>query len=510
MDKTQTSVIGGAHDKVAQLFRNNGFTPSTQLGNPDFLSQAQDLSDTFDLVRTHLRNFEAASDGRVTLDIKRADSIDDIRADRLLEAAAGGSDDSAHVRWQGQVADADGLVDLSTDDVRSLADGGDDAYSKLGSGDPARASDDFVTPPGTDTVRLGDGDFPSVPPRLPDDVDADRFAEFIRARRDGLLDAATSRPPTGATPADIRVREEIRAYDLALEALARGDDPLPLIGDRIRTVGLQQARNTLPIGDEAEVLLDVRQTLDKYLDTVRDGAGLYDDIMVGHGRRVDQLRLDTQSSLANVGSAGDDYVSRADAQLLGLRGDVTTQPTEYAEINVLAGPVAPPELDTRVTYSKVNIGAPAPAQPPVLSFLSDNPTRLVGSVQSGGSYNTKPLFQLTDSEFAAVASGDLRLSIVDAGSFNELGSNAFELTAGRVQFGAEQSDLAAASDISAFGQGDGVLDRSRPLGAGGPAPPPRPPRGPFPPPRPPRDPVPPPRPPRDPVPPPRPPRGMAR
>ena len=526
----QARVIEQAKQIVSDLFRNNGFAASTDLGETDFIAKAQDLYEQIDNLRAYLRGLEDAPGEAAALGVQRADLTDDVRVDRLLDGAASESDGTSRIPWQGQAVDADGLTDLSTNDAYQV----DEVVGRF-DGRPFPPAEDALVKPGDPAsvfgrpvpveFRVGEVPFPFQPPRLPDNVDANSLIDFVQTRRDELLEVARQRP-SGATPTNVRLREEIRAYDLALDALSRGDDPRLLIDDRLRSARIRQVLNTPLLEDEVGILSDVQQRLRSYFETVRDSAARPNQLAVDDALSLDQLRVDTLSSLADGEPGADDYVRLADVT---LDGDTSTRPVAYADVEPRTAAVAPPELDTRVTYSEVRTGsaepvrlridesaqAPAPglrgdvagrpnayaqvefgtgpkwrelntrvnysqvtfdsatraqalaadqsryADRPLLRFLSDEPSRLVGSVQ-GGPYNAKPLFQVTESEFAAIARGQLDLSVLDPTSYRELGRDDFALTrVARTQLVAEPTDLTAASDLSGLGRSDAALGRSQ-------------------------------------------------
>ena len=526
----QLQVIEEARDRVVQVFRNNGFSTSTEVGDANFLTRTLELFENPETLRAHLRKFDDAPGEAATLGVQRADLTDDVRVDRLLDGAASESDGTSRIPWQGQAVDADGLTDLSTNDAYQV----DEVVGRF-DGRPFPPAEDALVKPGDPAsvfgrpvpveFRVGEVPFPFQPPRLPDNVDANSLIDFVQTRRDELLEVARQRP-SGATPTNVRLREEIRAYDLALDALGRGDDPRLLIDDRLRSARVRQLLNTPLVEDEVGILSDVQQRLRGYFETVRDSAVRPDQLAVDDALSLDQLRVNTLSSLADGEPAADDYVRLADVT---LDGDTSTRPVAYADVEPRTAAVAPPELDTRVTYSEVRTGgaetvrlridesaqAPAPglrgdaagrpnayaqvefgtgpkwrelntrvnysqvtfdsatraqalaadqsryADRPLLRFLSDEPSRLVGSVQ-GGPYNAKPLFQVTESEFAAIARGQLDLSVLDPTSYRELGRDDFALTrVARTQLVAEPTDLTAASDLSGLGRSDAALGRSQ-------------------------------------------------
>ena len=518
----QLQVIEEARDRVVQVFRNNGFSTSTEVGDPNFLTRTLDLFENPETLRAHLRKFDDAPGEAAALGVQRADLTDDVRVDRLLDGAASESDGTSRIPWQGQAVDADGLTDLSTNDAYQV--GEVELAGRFDGGRPNPSTDDAE-------YRVGEVPFvpfPFQPPRLPDNVDANSFIDFVQTRRDALLEVAGQRPG-GATPADVRLREEIRAYDLALDALSRGDDPRPLIDDRLRSARIRQVANTPLVEDEVGILSEVQQRLRGYFDTVRDSAVRPDQLAVDDARSLDQLRVETLSSLADGEPAADDYVRLADVP---TGGDTSTRPVAYADVEPRTAPVSRPELDTRVTYSEVRTGgaepvrfridesaqAPAPglrgdvagrprayarvefgpgpkwqklntsvnysdvtfdtatraqalaadqsryADRPLLRFLSDEPSRLAGSLQGDGPYTAKPLFQVTESEFAAIAAGYLDISVLDATSYRELGRDEFALTrVARTQLVAEPTDLTAAADLAGLGRSDAPLGRSRSL-----------------------------------------------
>ena len=338
------------------------------------------------------------------------------------------------------------------------------------------------------TVLFGDGNFPFVPPRLPEDIDVGSFADFIRVQRDELVDPLTGLPPIGAQPTDIRVRAERQAYDLALEALSRGDDPLALIDDRIRSARVRQTKGAPLIEGEVEVLADIRQAIGEYFDTVRDGTGpIYDYIPVDEARQVDQLRLHTQSlpsarlfgeeARRTPGVVVDDFVRTADARLFGLRSDVATQPGVYEdidELDILARSTAADFNDGAVPlYSETRTGPftsrpvlPADpsrrAPPAVLRFNSDDPNRFIALVRDAGSYDGKPVFLLTDSELEALRIGDLDLAILDVDSFQELPPDGFVLSTDLETFAAGQANLGSASDFTLSRPGEVAFERTQP------------------------------------------------
>ena len=525
----QLQVIEEARDRVVQVFRNNGFSTSTEVGDPNFLTRTLDLFENPEALRAHLRKFDDAPGEAAALGVQRADLTDDLRVDRFLDGAASESDGTSRIPWQGQAVDADGLTDLSTNDAYQV----DEVVGRF-DGRPFPPAKDALVKPGDPAsvfgrpvpveFRVGEVPFPFQPPRLPDNVDANSLIDFVQTRRDELLEVARQRP-SGATPTNVRLREEIRAYDLALDALSRGDDPRLLIDDRLRSARVRQLLNTPLVEDEVGILSDVQQRLRGYFETVRDSAARPNQLAVDDARSLDQLRVETLSSLAGE-PAADDYVRLADVP---SGGDTSTRPVAYADVEPRTAAVAPPELDTRVTYSEVRTGsaepvrlridesaqAPAPglrgdvagrpnayaqvefgtgpkwrelntrvnysqvtfdsatraqalaadqsrfADRPLLRFLSDEPSRLVGSVQ-GGPYNARPLFQVTESEFAAIARGQLDLSVLDPTSYRELGRDDFALTrVARTQLVAEPTDLTAASDLSGLGRSDAALGRSQ-------------------------------------------------
>ena len=469
-----------------------------------------------------------------TLGVQRVDLTDDLRLDRFLDGAASESDGTSRIPWQGQAVDTDGLTDLSTNDAYQV-----DEVELVGffDGRPNPPAEDALVMPGDPASvfgrpipvgGIGEVPFPFQPSRFPNDVDANSFIDFVQTRRDTLLEVAGQRP-SGATPADVRLREEIRAYDLALDALSRGDDPRPLIEDRLRSARIRQVLGTPLVEDEVGILSEVQQRLRGYFETVRDSAVRPGQSAVDDARSLDQLRVKTLSSLADGEPAADDYVRLAD---VSFGGDANTRPVAYADVEPRTAPVSPPELDTTVTYSEVRTGgtetvrlridesaqAPGPglrgdaagrppayakvefdtgpkwrklntsvnysavtfdtatqaqalaadqsryADRPLLRFFSDDQRRLVGSVQGDGPYRAKPLFQVTESEFAAIASGYADVSVLDATSYRELGRDEFALTkVARTQLVAEPTDLTAAADLSGLGRSDAALGRSQSL-----------------------------------------------
>ena len=588
----QVRIFEDVRDDVALIFRNNQFDAATELANPDFLSQAQDLFNQLDRVGD-ASGLDSGADA--TLALENADDLaDNIRPD-LIAAAADDSDAYSQLRWQGPTADADSLADLSTDDVYSRLNQqdiysqpsgrpddslysrlnrgqegvysqlnrGEDAYSQLDLGPGSRpgtadnalyqqtsdywqynalyggvgteAPDDFyesidlyesldlyesiddyatVGPPTPAGPPVGERSFPFVPPRLQDDVDVGNFADFIRAQRDDLTDPLTGLPPTGGTPADAGIRAQRDAYDLALDALQNGDDPLALIDDRVRSARLRQASGTPLIENEVEILSRVRQTLAENFDSFRDGTGpLYDYIAVDNTVQVDQLRVRTQAitdstaggeAAAAPGAVVDDFVRTAEGRPSGLGSDVTTRPPAYEEIDLLDDaarnapvdrpPARPPaayediDLNDVVRNAPVDIdGAAQPvysdvrqsprasrpvlpadpsrsAPPAVLRFNSDDPVRFGGILGGGGPLDSKPFFRLTDAEFELAQARAIEIVITDVDTLQELPNTAFGVTGGLKITRADQADLASAADLSA-GVREAASGRSQSLPA---------------------------------------------
>ena len=374
--------------------------------------------------------------------------VQDETPGNFVAAAREGSDAAERIRWQGRAADAEELVDLSTDNILVRSDSSDEAglfdlnswtedntlYERTDNHRQAEwhdneqyvrrdeISDSLEESPrlaevgGTQIPMLPSGDFPFVPPRLPNDVDADGFADFIGNRRKKMVDLLVGLPPTSD---DVRWRAKIQALDLALEALERGHDPLALLDDRIRSAKLRQSAGTPLIQGEVEILSQVRQSLGSHFGTFRYSTGLHDFITVDEARQVDQLRLNVPPSLADARSAGaeasgesgkvvNDFVHGADEQSFDLRRDTRRRPHIYEDIDAIR-PVLPAEPSRR-------------GPPKVLSFASNDPTRFLGRAQDG---DTKPVFALTDREFAAWTAGDLNLVVVDAHSRKSLSYDDF-------------------------------------------------------------------------------------
>ena len=141
----QVRIFEDVRDDVALIFRNNRFDAATELANPDFLSQAQDLFNQLDRVGD-ASGLDSGADA--TLALENADDLaDNIRPD-LIAAAADDSDAYSQLRWQGPTAGADSLADLSTDevysrlnqqDIYSRLNRGEDAYSQLDLGPGSRS-----------------------------------------------------------------------------------------------------------------------------------------------------------------------------------------------------------------------------------------------------------------------------------------------------------------------------------------------------------------------------------
>ena len=89
-----------------------------------------------------------------------------------------------------------------------------------------------------------------------------------------------------------------------------------------------------------------------------------------------------------------------------------------------------------VVYSPVTVAAdgtvrvadaPVPVPVEVKTILLDDQTRLVGAVQDGGAYNSRPLFRVTPDERQALNAGNLQIRIVDGQTFEELAPSAYVL-----------------------------------------------------------------------------------
>ena len=511
----QVRIFEDVRDDVALMFRNNQFDVATERANPDFLSQAQDLFNQLDRVGD-ANGFDSGADATLALD--NADDLADNFHPYLIAAAADESDAYSQLRWQGPTADADSLADLSTDDAYSQLDLGpgprsgtaDNAlyqqtsdywqYNALYGGVGTETSDDFyesidlyesldiyesiddyatVGPPTPAGPPVGERSFPFVPPRLQDDVDVGSFADFIRAQRDDLTDLLTGLPPTGGTPADAGIRAQRDAYDLALEALQNGDDPLALIDDRVRSARLRQANGAPLIENEVEILSRVRQTLAENFDSFRDGAGpLYDYIAVDNTVLVDQLRVRTQAitdstaggEAAAARGAVDDFVRAAEGRPSGLGSDVTARPLAYEDIDSLddAARDAPVDIDGAAQPVYSDGGqlprSSRPVPPVVLRFNSDDPARFGGILRGDGPLQGKPLFKLTDAEFELARSRAIDIVITDVDTLQELPNTAFGLTGGLKMTRADQADLASAADLCA-GVREAASGRSQSLPA---------------------------------------------
>ena len=449
----QARTIEEVRDEVAVLFRTNGVAAADELADPDYLAGVRGLSAAPEGLASpsELRVVQDASVGRATPPVEEIDRLHRYAPDEtpgnFVAAAREGSDAAGRIRWQGRAADAEGLVDLSTDNILVRSDS-DEAglfdpnswtednilYERTDNHRQAEwhdneqyvrrdeISDSLEESPrlaevgGTQIPRLPDGYFPFVPPRLPNDVDVDGLADFIGQQRKTMADLLAALPPTSD---DVRWRAKIQALDLALEALKRGHDPLALLDDRIRSAKLRQSAGTPLIEDEVEILSLVRQKLGERFDTFRYSTGLHDFIAVDEARQIDQLRLNVPPSLADARSAGaeasgesgkvvNDFVHGADEQSFGLRRDTRRRPHIYEDIDAIR-PVLPAEPSRR-------------GPPEVLSFASNDPTRFLGRAQDG---DIKPMFALTDSEFAAFTAGDLNLVVVDAHSRKSLSYDDF-------------------------------------------------------------------------------------
>ena len=399
----QVRIFEDARDDVALLFHNRGFT-STDLPELDLLTQAYDL---FDPARD-VRVLEDASDGRTALAGAGGDLIGDLRADRVADAVADQGGAAEDVRWGAQSADADALMDLSTEDaVRSASSGEGGAHPALNVGDEAHAPLNL----GSDT-----GQFDWL------------LGNVVYERTDRSWDANPFYDEAGGFYSNA-------GADRSVEGV-RASAPLPDYAevDETRQVDrLQQRTRSLP---------DMRSAPDAAGGT--PGRSV-DDFVRGADSMPFGLNGDVGRPSADGGPAD---IAALYAQVRRSVPELPPRPSDDV-VEALLRSTSPVAAGSRPTESALH------AQPVVLQFLSDDAARLVGVVPEDDLGGTKFVFQLSDSELEALQAGDLVLSIKDPTSFDDLGPAAFEIVGGGPVRAVEQADLrvalGASIDVSTSG-----------------------------------------------------------
>ena len=549
----QARAIESVRDEVARLFAQNGFDVPTELEDlDDTIAVTRQMSFNQDL-----RRIQNAPDDRTTTPVQGIDSVYDRldrhipgRTPDSFVAGRDGGDGGVHARWQGRAANLEGLVDMSTEDAYARLNRGsqaglpdssppplyaqvdksrqsdqlDDSVSLLEenllydrtdnyrqdewlyarSDEISDSADEVIDDNERQTislVRVGnvlvpmahDGAYPFVPPRLPADADAAGLSDIVRTRRKRV--EAHLLEGTASADQKIAMRFELEAHDLALAALENGHDPIPLLDNRIHAAKLRKDVGTPLISGEVEILTQVRRALGNHFDDFLDSTSArhYESIHADQAQQVNQLRLDTSSSLANARSADDaaggepgkvanDFVHKADEQTFGLHGNLKRREHIYEDVSALeplssSGRGRRPHIyeDIDALRSELAGGvddgpqalfpqAPQASPPPqlaqlvppdALSFASDDPTRFVGRVPDGQQAgNSKPKFRVTDREFSEIVSGDLSLVIVDVNSFKKLGQEDFLL-----DIGSTRTDMTTKLHLPEFTQRERVGKR---------------------------------------------------
>ena len=253
-----------------------------------------------------------------------AGSTDQIGASptwQLAGADALGDDTAAAVRFEGA---ADGRIDQMKS-LRALNQRYGGSESGEEAGDESRPASAVADAPAAQNAFTADNGYPLLPARLPSDVDAATFEAAIGDARDAFLD-----PIASATSTDEVARIKRGAFARASDAVAAGEDPVPVL-DRLIAAAHMRASQAAPHHqDEAAILADARAALAGILADLR-GPDMpidrYEEVAAAD--RINDLRQRTGAALGNMPAAepvtAPDFVHPPSALHRKVRKDLSVQ-----------------------------------------------------------------------------------------------------------------------------------------------------------------------------------------
>ena len=179
------------------------------------------------------------------------------------------------------------------------------------------------------------------PARLPSDIDAAALEIAIDDARDALLN-----PDAGAPQADPVVRIKRGALAEALDAVAAGRDPIPVLDALIVAAQAQVSQDALRHQDEVAILMDVRSAVVRIVAEHRGADMLVDeyedmttvrriDDLIGHASAIWAVALaDTSSAERGVPL---DFVHEASNLRRNVREALSTETHFCQEMHCYAG-----------------------------------------------------------------------------------------------------------------------------------------------------------------------------
>ena len=257
-----------------------------------------------------------------------AGSTDQIGASptwQLAGADALGDDTAAAVRFEGA---ADGRLDQMKS-LRALNQryGGSESGGEIGegTGDESRPASAVADAPAAQNAFTADNGYPLLPARLPNDVDAATFEAAIGDARDAFLD-----PIASAASTDEVARIKRGAFARASDAVAAGEDPVPVLDGLIAAAHVRASQAAPHHQDEAAILADARAALAGILAELR-GPGMpidqYEEVAIAD--RIDDLRQRTSAARGDMPAAepvtAPDFVHPPSALRREARKDLSVQ-----------------------------------------------------------------------------------------------------------------------------------------------------------------------------------------
>ena len=256
-----------------------------------------------------------------------AGSTDQIGASstwQLAGADALGDDTAAAVRFEGA---ADGRLDQMKS-LRALNQryGGGESGEEIGegTGDESRPASAVADAPAAQNAFTADNGYPLLPARLPSDVDAATFEAAIGDARDAFLD-----PIASAASTDEVARIKRGAFARASDAVAAGEDPVPVLDGLIAAAHMRASQAAPHHQDEAAILADARAALAGILAELRGPEMPIDRYeQVAAADRIDDLRQRTGAALGDMPAepvTAPDFVHPPSALRGKVRKDLSVQ-----------------------------------------------------------------------------------------------------------------------------------------------------------------------------------------
>ena len=249
----------------------------------------------------------------------------DALGDADLAGRAGQHDAAATVRFEGA---ADGRLDQMKS-LRALNQryGGSESGEEIGegTGDESRPASAVADAPAAQNAFAADNGYPLLPARLPSDVDAATFEAAIGDARDAFLD-----PIASAASTDEVARIKRGAFARASDAVAAGEDPVPVLDRLIAAAHVRASQAAPHQQDEAAILADARTALAGILAELRGPEmpiDRYEEVAIAD--RIDDLRQRTGAARGDMPATepvtAPDFVHPPSALHRKVRRDLSVQ-----------------------------------------------------------------------------------------------------------------------------------------------------------------------------------------